>query len=240
MNSLEKASDNLESAGDEAKGIVRNVAGRGAISFPQFSSEYKAHTVSLSDNMQGMNDNFGLLNNEMNSATGVIVDDLQSIADQFNVIMNLYADAIDGVLEKDYSNTFEDVSLEERVRRANKWHDATNGRSVLISIHANAGGGTGFEVYTSLGTTKADRIATIIFNSIKAAFPGMKMRSDDSDGDPDKEAGFYILKNTRCPATLVENLFMDNYADCRFLFQEDFKNRLADAYVEAMRKIDEL
>ena len=113
MTSLEKASDNLESAGDEAKGIIRNIAGRGSISFPQFSAAYKAHTVSLADNMKGMNDNFGLLNNEMNNATGVIVDDLQSIADQFNVIMNLYADAIDGVLEKDYSNTFEDVSLEE-------------------------------------------------------------------------------------------------------------------------------
>lgn len=134
----------------------------------------------------------------------------------------------------------EDVSLEERVRRANKWHDVTNGRAVLISIHANAGGGTGFEVYTSPGTTKADRIATVIFNGIKAAFPGMKMRADESDGDPDKEAGFYILKKTRCPAVLVENLFMDNYADCRFLFQEDFKNRLADAYVEAMQKINEL
>lgn len=134
----------------------------------------------------------------------------------------------------------EDVSLEERVGRANKWHDVTNGRSVLISIHVNAGGGTGFEVYTSPGTTKADRIATVIFNGIKAAFPGMKMRADESDGDPDKEAGFYILKNTRCPAVLVENLFMDNYADCRFLFQEDFKNRLADAYVEAMQKINEL
>lgn len=134
----------------------------------------------------------------------------------------------------------EDVSLEERVRRANKWHDVTNGRSVLISIHANAGGGTGFEVYTSPRTTKADRIATVIFNGIKAAFPGMKMRADESDGDPDKEAGFYILKNTRCPAVLVENLFMDNYADCRFLFQEDFRNRLADAYVEAMQKINEL
>lgn len=134
----------------------------------------------------------------------------------------------------------EDVSLEERVRRANKWHDVTNGRAVLISIHANAGGGMGFEVYTSPGITKADRIATVIFNGIKAAFPGMKMRTDESDGDPDKEAGFYILKNTRCPAVLVENLFMDNYADCRFLFQEDFKNRLADAYVEAMQKINEL
>ena len=113
MSSLEEATDHLEEAGDQAKGIVRNIAGRGAISFPQFSAEYKAHTVSLANNMQGMNDNFGLLNNEMNNATGVIVDDLQSVADQFNVIMNLYADAIDGVLEKDYSNTFEDVSLEE-------------------------------------------------------------------------------------------------------------------------------
>ena len=113
MSSLEDATDNLEEAGDQAKGIVRNIAGRGAISFPRFSPAYKEHTTSLADNMQNMNDNFGLLNNEMNNATGVIVDDLQGIADQFNVIMNLYADAIDGVLEKDYSNTFEDVSLEE-------------------------------------------------------------------------------------------------------------------------------
>lgn len=145
-----------------------------------------------------------------------------------------------GLLVVDLVPETEDVSLEERVRRANKWHDVTNGRAVLISVHANAGGGTGFEVYTSRGTTKADRIATVIFNGIKAAFPGMKMRADESDGDPDKEAGFYILKNTRCPAVLVENLFMDNYADCRFLFQEDFKNRLADTYVEAMQKINEL
>ena len=113
MGAIESAADNLESAGDSARGIVKNLAGRGAISFPQFSAQYKAHTTSLADNMQGMNDNFGLLNNEMNSATGVIVDDLQDIADQFNVIMNLYTDAIDGVLEMDYSNTFEDVSLEE-------------------------------------------------------------------------------------------------------------------------------
>ena len=113
MSSMEDAADHLDSAGDSARGMVRNIADRGAISFPSFSADYKAHTVSLADNMQGMNDNFGLLNNEMNKATGVIVDDLQGIADQFNVIMNLYADAIDGVLEKDYSNTFEDVSLEE-------------------------------------------------------------------------------------------------------------------------------
>ena len=145
-----------------------------------------------------------------------------------------------GLLVVDLVPETEDVSLGERVRRANKWHDVTNGRAVLISVHVNAGGGTGFEVYTSHGTTMADRIATVIFNGIKAAFPGIKMRADESDGDPDKEAGFYILKNTRCPAVLVENLFMDNYADCRFLFQEDFKNRLADAYVEAMQKINEL
>jgi len=113
MNSMEEASEDLESASDDAKRIIKDIAGRGTVSFPQFSSAYKEHTLSLADNMKGMNDNFGLLNNEMNNATGVIVDGLQSIADQFNVIMSLYADAVDGVLEKDYSNTFEDVSLEE-------------------------------------------------------------------------------------------------------------------------------
>lgn len=134
----------------------------------------------------------------------------------------------------------EDVSLAERVTRANRWHDATNARAVLISIHANAGGGTGFEVYTSRGRTKADNYASVIYNALKTAFPEQKMRSDMSDGDEDKEADFYILRNTRCPAILCENLFMDNYTDCRLLLQEDFREKLADAYVGALKQLNVL
>lgn len=133
-----------------------------------------------------------------------------------------------------------DVPLADRCKRANGWHDATNARAVLLSMHSNAGGGTGFEVFTSRGKTAADNYASVVFNALKTAFPALKMRSDMSDGDVDKEADFYILKHTRCPAVLCENLFMDNFADCRLLMQEDFRQKLADAYVEAMTKIDRL
>ncbi len=130
VNSLQSATDNLKNASSETKSIISNVAGKENISFPQFSSEYKAHTTSLSDNMQGMNDNFGLLNSEINNATGVLVDDLQSMSDQFNTIMLLYTDAIDGVLEADYTTNYEDMSLEE----AESCTDATIDRCINYGV----------------------------------------------------------------------------------------------------------
>jgi hypothetical protein len=112
MNNLDEAADAFASATDQTKDILAEVAGRGSIGFPQFSPEYKARTASLADNMQGMNDNFGLLNSEVNNATGVLVDDLQNINDQFANILSLYTDAIDGVLEKDYTDKYTDTSYE--------------------------------------------------------------------------------------------------------------------------------
>ena len=134
------------------------------------------------------------------------------------------------------SETF-DVSLEERCKRANLWYDRCNGNCVVVSIHANAGGGTGFEVYTSPGQTKADPIATKLIEQLQQDFPEIKIRKDMADGDPDKEAGFYILKHTKAPAILAENLFMDNEADCQLLMAEDFRDKLADSYVEFLKNL---
>ena len=61
------------------------------------------------------------------------------------------------------------------------------------------------------------------------------MRKDMEDGDPDKEANFYILRKTDCPAILAENLFMDNEKDCRLLLSDEFRNRLADSYVSFIK-----
>ncbi len=113
MGDLEDATDNLQKAGGAARSLLGNLAAKDDIVFPQFSQEYKTRTVSLVDNFKGMNNNFGLLSSELNNATGVLVDDLQSITDQFNTIMLLFTDAVDGVLEQDYTTKFEDVSLEE-------------------------------------------------------------------------------------------------------------------------------
>ncbi len=94
-----------------------------------------------------------------------------------------------------------DISLSERVRRANAW----DGNAVYLSIHANAGGGHGYEAYTSPGQTRSDEIATVILDSFVNVFPEATPRLDISDGDPDKEEKFYVLVKTSMPAVLTES-----------------------------------
>ncbi len=113
VNSLQAAATNLTTAGQQTKGIVSELAGRGAITFPTLSSDYKSHTTSLADNLQIINDNFGLLDQELNGATYSLTDDLEAVSDQFNDILMLYTDALDGVLEKDYTQVITDDSLAE-------------------------------------------------------------------------------------------------------------------------------
>lgn len=130
-----------------------------------------------------------------------------------------------------------DISLKERCRRANVIHDRTGGKCFLVSIHANAGGGTGWECYTTPGTTDADRIATALCGSFEKEFgKRFKMRFDQSDGDPDKEAQFYILRHTKCPSVLTENFFMDNETDCRLLLSDEGRQRIALAHYKAIKQ----
>jgi N-acetylmuramoyl-L-alanine amidase len=85
---------------------------------------------------------------------------------------------------------------------------------IYVSIHVNAASSdgkwhnaTGWEIYTSVGKTKADNLATCIYNAAKQTLKNKKVRTDFSDGDPDKEAHLYVLKHTTCPAVLTENFF---------------------------------
>lgn len=132
-----------------------------------------------------------------------------------------------------------DVSLSERARRANEIYDQANGKAFLLSIHANAGGGTGWECYTSVGLTKADALATILCEEATREFQpdGWRMRFDYSDGDPDKESQFTILVKTKAPAVLTENFFMDTEKDCRFIMSETGRERVANMHVAAIKRI---
>jgi N-acetylmuramoyl-L-alanine amidase len=147
---------------------------------------------------------------------------------------------LENILFKILVPELEDISLTERVRRVNNLCPHYDNRCILISIHANAGGGSGWEVWTSAGKTKSDEYATILFNEATKMFPNWKMRADYSDGDPDKESDFYILKHTICPAVLTENFFMDNSFDCRYIMQEDARERIALMHVRAIKKMIEL
>lgn len=127
-----------------------------------------------------------------------------------------------------------DVTLETRVRRANKYPVRS---SFYLSVHCNAGGGNGTEIFTSPGNTKSDRIATIFGHSFKKEFPKERLRTDYSDGDLDKEARFYVLRKTKMPAILTENFFMDNYQHFKSILNtREGRERIVNYHVKAILK----
>ena len=112
---------------------------------------------------------------------------------------------------------------------------------IYVSIHVNASGsdgkwheGTGWEVFTSVGKTKSDELATCLYNAAKENLKGEKIRTDYSDGDPDKEAHLFVLKNTNCPAVLTENFFQDNKKDVDYLLSDEGFHSIVRLHVEGI------
>jgi N-acetylmuramoyl-L-alanine amidase len=126
-----------------------------------------------------------------------------------------------------------DIYLRVRAERANKIAGQFPG-SFLVSVHGNAGGGEGWEVWTSPGETESDKLATKLYESAKYYLNGFKMRHDYADGDPDKESRFTILTKTTCPAVLTENLFYDNEKECRFMLSDIGKELIAKLHVDGI------
>ena len=130
---------------------------------------------------------------------------------------------------------YRDVTLRTRVNRANSY---PANRSIYISVHANAGGGTGSEMYTSVGRTRSDGFATIFGEEFESEFPNERLRTDWRDGDLDKEINFYVLKHTKMPAILTENFFMDNERECKdYLMTESGRDRIAKYHIKAIERI---
>jgi len=113
VGSVEDAMGNLVSAGGEVKSLFDTVNGMPDLQMPQLGSEFRSIAGSLNTNLQGLSENMGQLNQEMSSGSDVMLDDLAAINDQFSMIMRLYTDAIDGVLDMDYEAVYEDTSQED-------------------------------------------------------------------------------------------------------------------------------
>ena len=132
-----------------------------------------------------------------------------------------------------------DVSLFQRCDRVNRFCYALGKENViLVSIHCNAAGkgdrwynATGWCAYTTPKDTPADRLATCLYNAAPIHIPDQRLRMDLTDGDPDIEASFYLLRHTSCPAVLTENLFMDNQADVEYLLSDIGQTNLVNLHV---------
>lgn len=142
------------------------------------------------------------------------------------------------------TSTSKDLIL--RVNRANDLYTVEKKKgntAIFISIHVNANGNgewqnaRGWSVWTSKGQTQGDKLATAIYNTAdKILTPyGQKIRKDMSDGDPDYESDFYVLKHTNCPACLTENMFMDNKEDAQWLLSDEGRNTITKIHVEGIK-----
>ncbi|WP_164670976.1 N-acetylmuramoyl-L-alanine amidase family protein [Virgibacillus doumboii] len=118
------------------------------------------------------------------------------------------------------------LSLQERTDVANAW-----GADILLSVHVNAGGGTGFEsyVYPGVGAeTKElqDKIHNELMNDTYADFRDRGQ----------KTANFHMLRESAMPAVLTENLFIDTRKDADFLKQEKQKRDSAINHAHGIAK----
>lgn len=138
----------------------------------------------------------------------------------------------------------EKVSLITPVKVCNSLCSKLGVSNVLfVSVHVNAAGdgvqwmnAQGWSVWTTRGVTKSDKLASCMFEEAKIIFKDRRVRSDYVDGDPDYESDFYVIKNARCPAVLVENFFMDNKEDCAYLKTAECKNKCAEVIVKGIKR----
>lgn len=135
------------------------------------------------------------------------------------------------------SDDIEDTSLMERVKLANAVYKK-NKNAYLVSIHSNAGGGSGIEVFTSIGETKSDKIGEIFCRNYQQLLPQFSFRKDTYDGDDDKEANFYVISKTLCPAVLVENLFFDRRSEADFLSTTTGQQAIANVIIASCLDVE--
>ena len=135
-----------------------------------------------------------------------------------------------------------DVCLSARCYRANCWCERLGKSNVLlVSIHVNAAGkgdrwynATGWSAYTCKGQTRSDKLADCLYKQAGIWLPGHRLRMDYSDGDPDIESDFAILKKTACPAVLTENGFQDCEESLLFLESNEGKEAIIGLHVDGI------
>lgn len=119
------------------------------------------------------------------------------------------------------------LSLPQRTNFANQ-----KNADHLVSIHVNAGGGTGYEdfVHTSASSTsiKHRDILHAEITKVLAKY-GVTNRGK-------KSANFHMVRESKMPAALTETLFIDRPADQELLRNEAFLRDMAVGHAEGIAK----
>ena len=115
-------------------------------------------------------------------------------------------------------------SLAARTNQANSW-----GADFFLSVHINAGGGTGYEDFIYPGSgAPTTTYQSIIHSEI------LKLVNFSDRGK--KQQDFHVLRESNMPALLTENGFIDNGTDAAKLKTASFIESLARGHVNGIVK----
>lgn len=115
-------------------------------------------------------------------------------------------------------------SLTDRTNAANSW-----GADYFLSIHINAGGGTGFESFIYPGTSAP----TTTYQSVIHA-EVLKLNQLYDRGK--KQSNLHVLRETNMPALLTENGFIDNANDAAKMKSLIWIENVARGHVNGLEK----
>lgn len=134
----------------------------------------------------------------------------------------------DGVFVRLSRSTDQSVTLSQRTNAANSW-----GADYFVSIHINAGGGTGFESYVYPGVSAPT-------TTYRNALHDEIVRSVDFTNRGKKTANFHVLRETSMSAILTENGFIDTAADANKLRNATFLQGIARAHATGLEEAFQL
>src|SRR5690625_503959 len=118
------------------------------------------------------------------------------------------------------------VSLTARTNEANAW-----GAHYFLSIHINAGGGTGYEDYIHQNLSDQSDTARLR-NDIHAEV----IKLNDLPNRGKKKANFHVLRESNMSAMLGENGFIDHATDAAKMKQSSWIKAVARGYTNGLAK----
>ena len=126
--------------------------------------------------------------------------------------------------------TDEFISLKERTDFANKIN-----ADLFYSIHSNSfnGKATGYEDFIFEKLKDHSRTSEIR-NMIHVTLDRKILSRYKIEDRGKKKANFYVLRQTKMPAVLVENLFIDNPQDAKLLKDRHFLHKLSLAHAKGI------
>lgn len=134
-----------------------------------------------------------------------------------------------GVIVKMSRIKDENDPLNEEVKECNAFNP-----DLAVDIHNNAGGGDGFEVIYSITGGASKILAQNIEAEVKSIGQnsrGLKVRKNASGNDY-----FGFIRLTKCPAVIVEGVFVDNAADVKIADTLAEQQEFGRAYARGILK----